>query len=111
MRRNRRLAPALPAVSRQPHPDASTEIRLQRIVSLRLAVARKEALLAEDQEQLAGLRQTVARHPNWDGHGKRQQQITTLPGEIGMLEEAVAGLHDDIAARAEGLSDVDLAYL
>lgn len=106
-----RLPPALPAAPRRPHPDASTEIRLQRIVSLRLAIARKEALLAADQEQLAGLRQTVARHPNWDGSFDRQHQITTLLGEISELEEAVAGLHDEIAARAEGLSDVDLAYL
>jgi len=96
---------------REPHPVAGTEIRLQRILSLRLAIARKEALLASDQEQLTALRRTVTQHPNWDGHDLRQGQIGILLAEIASLEAEVPKLHDDIAASAGGLDDVDLSYL
>lgn len=100
-----------PAAERKPHPDARVEVELQRIISLRKVIARKEDLLASDHKQLDALRDTVTRHPTWDGHTRRQQQIRTLLDETQVLDAEVAKLHDDIAARVSVLTDTDLAYL
>ena len=106
-----RRRPVTAPPPRQPHPDGSIEVQLQRILSLRLAVARKEALLASDQQQLRGLREKVADHPTWDGHHERLTQIQVLLDEMAGLEADVAQLHDDIAAHADKLSQIDLSYL
>ena len=100
-----------PPPQRRPHPDARIETELQRILSLRKAIARKEALLDGDQAQLATLRATVAKHPTWDGHYLRQRQIETLLAEIAPLEAEVAKLHDEIAERVGRIDDADLTYL
>jgi hypothetical protein len=96
---------------RQPHPDGSIEVQLQRILSLRLAIGRKEDLLASDQQQLSSLREKVTDHPNWDGHTKRLAQIQVLRDEMAGLEDDIVRLHDEIAAHAGKLSQVDLSYL
>ena len=105
----RRAAPAPPP--RRPHPDPRVEAELQRIISLRKAIARKEDLAARNHDQIAALRETVAKHPTWSGHLDRQEQIVTLLEETGDLDAEVTGLHDEIAKRITALSDTDIAYL
>ena len=100
-----------PAAARKSHPDARVEVELQRIISLRKVIARKEDLLARDHEQIDALRHTTTRHPTWDGHGDRKRQIQALLDETQVLDAEVAKLHDDIAARVSILADTDLAYL
>jgi Mg2+ and Co2+ transporter CorA len=87
--------------ARNPHPDARIEAELQRIISLRKAVTRKEELLASDHEQIAGMRERVSRRPTWDA----AQPVTQT------LELQITQLHDDIAARIAKLDDADLAWL
>jgi hypothetical protein len=100
-----------PEPQRRPHPDARIEVQLQRIRSLRLAVERKEELLAETQQQLIDLRDYTARHPGSENHHRRLSLIGTLLDDLKDLDAEVARLHDDIAGRCDALSDTDLAYL
>lgn len=97
--------------ARRPHPDARVEAELQRIISLRTAIARKEDLAARNHEQITALRQMVAKHPTWDGLKERKTQIAALLAETDGLDRDVTGLHDEIAKRIAALSDTDVAYL
>jgi Mg2+ and Co2+ transporter CorA len=97
--------------ARNPHPDARIEAELQRIISLRKAVTRKEELLASDHEQIAGMRERVSRRPTWDAAQPVKQQIADLLAETQTLELQITQLHDDIAARIAKLDDADLAWL
>ena len=108
----RRTAPAPPA--RRPHPDPRVEAELQRIISLRKAIARKEADLGQIQAMVAKLRDSARQNPNTDttcGEGGRLDQIRDYQRETEDLEAGVAGLHDEIAKRITALSDTDIAYL
>lgn len=96
---------------RKPHPDARIEAELQRIISLRKAVTRKEELLARDHQQIAGMRERLSRRPTWDAAKPVKQQIADLLEETQTLELQVAQLHDDIADRIGKLDDTDLAWL
>ena len=57
------------------------------------------------------MRQTVAKHPTWDGTRERHQQIVALLEETDDLDGEITGLHDEIAKRITALSDTDVAYL
>ena len=96
---------------RRPHPDARIESELQRIISLRDAIARKEDLAAANHQQVTALRGTVAKHPAWVSTRQRQEQIDTLLNETDDLDDEITELHDEIAKRITALSDTDLAYL
>jgi hypothetical protein len=106
-RSHRRPEVAPPA----PHPDPRIEAELQRITSLRKVIARREDLLDADHRQITDLRDTVSRHPTWDGTLGRRQQITGLLDETHALEAEIVKLHDEIAERIARLSDTDVAWL
>lgn len=57
------------------------------------------------------MRRVATNHPTWDGHLKRLSQIGDLLAEMRKVEGEVIGLHAEIARAADGLSDVDLAFL
>lgn len=108
----RRAAP-VPA-ERRPHPDPRVEAELQRIISLRKAIARKEADLDQIQVMVAKLRHDAKNAPNLGstyGKGGRLEQIRDYQQETEDLEAEVTGLHDEIAKRITALSDTDVAYL
>lgn len=96
---------------RQPHPDARIEAELQRVISLRRAVARKETLLDKDHRDIGVMRRKL-RHdgasgsaPMWAAHAEE------LQSEAAGLEAEIAKLHDEIAERISRLDDSDLAWL
>ena len=99
------------ASPRQPHPDARVEAELQRILSLRAVIARKEALLASDHVQVTDLRRKVFLHPNWDDAPAWRTMIAALQEEAEQVEAEVAKLHDEIATRIGKIDDSDLAWL
>jgi len=96
---------------REPHPDPAVETKLQRIITLQRAVARKEALLDQDQRDIASLRSKVLRQPgswhlrDWQAH------IAALEEEMNGLEEEIRQLHDEIGERVAALDAMDVAYL
>lgn len=96
---------------RRPHPDARVETELQRIISLRKVIARKEDLLAEDQQRISALRRAMVSNAGYDGNKDRQAQVRLLLEETQTLDTEIARLHDDIAARVDALTDTDLAWL
>jgi uncharacterized coiled-coil DUF342 family protein len=97
--------------ARRPHPDPRVEAELQRILSLRKAITRKEDLAGRNHQQITALRQTVAKHPTWDGTRQRHEQIDALLNETDDLDGEITELHDEIAKRITALSDTDVAYL
>jgi hypothetical protein len=102
---------AIEPPARKPHPDPRIEAELQRIISLRKTVARKEELLAGDHLQITRMRERLSRRPTWDAATPVRQQIDGLLAETQTLEREVTQLHDDIAGRIAKLDDTDLAWL
>ena len=97
--------------AREPHPDPRIEAELQRILSLRLMISGKEALIVRDHEQVASLRARLARHPHWNAASYQREQVDRLLEEIGGIEAEILTLHDEIKARLDLISDVDLTAL
>jgi hypothetical protein len=96
---------------RKPHPDAVIEAELQRIISLRRAVERKEALLGHDAEDLRKIREVMRRNAGSEFNPGRKIDTDVLIAEMAALEAEVVKLHDEIAARMSAIHDSDLAWL
>jgi hypothetical protein len=96
---------------REPHHDPRMELQLQRILSLQKMIRDKEDLISRDHEQVRLLRETVAKHPVWNGTEERQDQIVLLLAEIKDVEAEILTLHAEIESRAGDISDIDLAAL
>jgi hypothetical protein len=96
---------------RKPHPDAQVESELQRILSLRRAIGRKESLIRQDAEDLRKIRTVIRRYAGADFNRARKADADVLVGEMASLEAEVTKLHDEIAARVSTLHDSDLAWL
>jgi hypothetical protein len=65
-----------PETQRQPHPDPSIEVELQRIISLQRAAARKETELDQLQELTGRLRKAMqAEASAVTSNGERRKQI------------------------------------
>lgn len=108
--RRRGRQPAPPR-ERRPHPNPRTEIQLQQILSLRRAAERNEELLDRLHGNLAEVSDKVSRHPTWDGHGRRLDEIDRLNGEIARLGAENKVLHERIAELSAPVDDTDLAFL
>jgi hypothetical protein len=110
-----RKPPAEPAYaappSHGPHPEGAAEVQLARIRSLRLTVARKEALARKNYNEASQLRDRAARHPNWDRADAENEQARMLLAEAEKLDEDITQLHDEIEALAAKIPDEDLLYL
>lgn len=104
--RRRREAPA-----RSPHPDARIEAELQSILSLRSVIARKEALLSTNAQQITTLRANLIRHPTWDHAVEWRKNAAFLQRETAQVEAEVRAQHDEIRALMDKIDDTDLAYL
>jgi uncharacterized coiled-coil DUF342 family protein len=106
MRFRRRRAP-----DRRPHPDPRSEARIQRVLSLQRAAARKETGLDDLGEAVHQLRE-VARVDAGDRRGDScLKQITQIAKEQDELQAEIAKLHDEIAERLAALSDEELLYV
>jgi uncharacterized small protein (DUF1192 family) len=115
--------PGRPVPERRPHPDARIEAELQRIISLRATVARKESLIGQYQTEIdklhAQLRTVSDRnmHGTLYGGGLKahvlplEQRVGSLQGEMRNLETEVGQVHDEIGKHIAELNDADLAYL
>lgn len=96
---------------RRSHPDPRKEAILQRIMSLRAAVARKEALAAADQAAVLKLRRRISRRtaslsaPDW------RRQAERLLAEIKTLDGEIAAAHEEIGQWMDKVDDLDLAWL
>jgi chromosome segregation ATPase len=99
------------APPRLPHPDPRVEAELQRIISLRRALDRREAQLDADTDSVRILRRRLRRDADAGEVPQWQQQIADLREEIERLEAEVAGLHDQVEKRIGTLDDTDLTYL
>jgi transposase len=87
------------------------EAELQRIISLRRALTRRETQLDANSDDVRILRRRLRRDADAGEAPKWQQQITDLRDEMERLEAEVAGLHDQVEKRIGGLNDTDLTYL
>jgi adenosyl cobinamide kinase/adenosyl cobinamide phosphate guanylyltransferase len=96
---------------RQPHPDPRTEAELQRIISLRLSVARKEGLIERDLLEIDKLRTTYRQKANWSSSERWRQQADELSAEVQRLEAEVVAAHEEIGKRIDELSPADRSYL
>lgn len=96
---------------RRPHPDARVESELQRIISLRNAVARKENQLESNDDNLRRLRNIMRANSGSDYTGERIAQIDGLQQDSARLEAEIIALHDEIAARVAKIDDIDLVFL
>jgi predicted phage-related endonuclease len=96
---------------RRPHPDPCLETELQRILSMRAAIARKEAALKDIQETVKYLRYDARFDPKSAGTVQRFKQIERYRRETRELEREISRLHEEIEKRCAALDVVDLAYL
>ena len=96
---------------RRPHPDARTEAELQRIISLRRAVTRKEAQLDANDGNLKSIRNTMRANSGSAYNTSRAREADALQRESAQLGAEVIKLHDEIAERVGRIDDADLAWL
>jgi hypothetical protein len=96
---------------RTPHPNPVTEVMLQGIISMQRTAARNEDVLDEMTSSVTRLTRMVAKHPTWDGHQARLNEIERLKGEIAQLTAQTRALHDEAAELAAKLDENDAAYL
>ena len=98
---------------REPHPDPRVETELQRIISLRAAVTRKEQVATATAGEVAKAEHESARI---SFHGKTDcasyaNRAKDLRATADRTETEITQLHDEIAKRIAALNDDDLSYL
>jgi hypothetical protein len=98
-------------VPREPHPDPRIEAELQRVISLRKAVARKEAQLDANDRNLRRVRATMRANSGSENNGRRADEADAIRQDSAGLEAEIMALHDEIAARIGKMDDADLAWL
>jgi hypothetical protein len=100
-----------PLPERKPHPDARIEAELQRIISLRKVIARKEAQLEQNAEGIERIRNVMRGNSGSAWNSPRAREADALQRESAQLEAEVTKLHDEIAERIAARDDTDLAWL
>jgi len=109
---------------RQPHPDPAIEQQLQRILSLRTAIGRQEALAHTyhdeiraaqgDHESAAWALRNEAHFGTGDlsaADKSAARRIEAAQLALTGVEERITGLQDEISKRMADMSPSDLAYL
>lgn len=96
---------------RRPHPDARIEAEMQRIISLRRAIARKETQLDENDNNLRRICKEMRINSGSAHNPERAAEADNIRSDSASLEAEVAKLHDEIAERIGRLEDTDLAWL
>jgi len=106
----KRPVPSIPA--RMPHPDPRVEAVLQRVISAKNAIGRREAELDQHAADIATMqrrrRRAAGGSPNVAADLGRA--VAARQKEMIKVEEELAGLHADVATWLRDLGD-DALYL